>query len=106
MKSWRRIPLSPLSQDLPTDLFLNVGRQLPWYVSVSSAISARSGCRLPFFNASFVAVGTEKCWSAACRDFWCCGMLAMACDVWSTLFIMLLVPTATRAVLRAKQAQA
>ncbi|KRX11685.1 hypothetical protein T07_6271, partial [Trichinella nelsoni] len=37
MKSRLRIPLSPLKQD-----FLNVGRQLPWYVSVSSAISAQS----------------------------------------------------------------
>ncbi|KRX45671.1 hypothetical protein T05_9900 [Trichinella murrelli] len=61
MKSRLRIPLSPLSQELPTGLFLNVGRQLPWYVSVSSAISAQSSCRFPFFNASFVAAGTEKC---------------------------------------------
>ncbi|KRY44264.1 hypothetical protein T03_7643 [Trichinella britovi] len=97
MKSRLRIPLSPLSQELPTGLFLNVGRQLPWYVSVSSAISAQSSCRFPFFNASFVAAGTEKCWSAACRGFWCCGMLAMVCDVGSALLIMLLVPTATRA---------
>ncbi|KAL1236554.1 Nucleoporin [Trichinella spiralis] len=47
MKSRLRIPLSPLSQELPTGLFLNVGRQLPWYVSVSSAISAQSSCRFP-----------------------------------------------------------
>ncbi|KRX53055.1 hypothetical protein T09_9564 [Trichinella sp. T9] len=61
MKSRLRIPLSPLNQELPTGLFLNVGKQLPWYVSVSLAISAQSSCRFPFFNASFVAAGTEKC---------------------------------------------
>ncbi|KRZ78155.1 hypothetical protein T10_3662 [Trichinella papuae] len=98
MKSRLRIPLSPLSQELPTDRFLNVGKQLPWYVSVSSVISARSSCRFPFFNESLEAVGTEKCLSAACRDFWCCGMLATVCEVGSALFIMLLVPTATRAM--------
>ncbi|KRY07630.1 hypothetical protein T12_12076 [Trichinella patagoniensis] len=91
MKSRLRIPLSPLSQELPTCLFLNVDRQLPWYVS-------------RFLRRAVVASpsSTRPLWlperrSAACRGFWCCGMLAMVCDVGSALFIMLLVPTATRA---------
>ncbi|KRX71286.1 hypothetical protein T06_9457 [Trichinella sp. T6] len=92
------MPPVPRSQEFTRDPFLKDGRQLPWYVSESIAISSRKRFCFPSRIALLVAAGTAKCSRAESSGFRRVVVSATTLETQSMLVIMLLAPTATRAM--------